>query len=41
MEEHFRLGLRVHLVCGADRQTCGYIETIPGEFAWRGVDAPG
>lgn len=35
------LGLRARLLLTDDGRQVGYIETIPGEHAWRGVDAAG
>ena len=35
------LGLRAKALLAPDGEPCGYIEYIPGEFAWRGVDAGG
>jgi hypothetical protein len=37
----FRKGLRARVLIAPDRRQCGYIEYLPGEHAWRGVDAPG
>ncbi|HEY1335941.1 MAG TPA: GNAT family N-acetyltransferase [Bryobacteraceae bacterium] len=34
-------GLRAKALLTPDGQSAGYIEYIPGEFAWRGVDARG
>ena len=39
--ENFKLGLRAKMLAGPDRRPCGFIEYVPGEFAWRGVKAPG
>lgn len=36
--ERFREGLRIKLIARGGR---GFIEYIPGRFAWRGIDAPG
>jgi len=36
-----KFGLRVKALLAPDGQPTGYIEYIPGEFAWRGVDAGG
>jgi len=33
------LGLRAKTLLAPNGEPCGYIEYIPGEFAWRGVDA--
>ncbi|HXN48440.1 MAG TPA: YoaP domain-containing protein [Bryobacteraceae bacterium] len=35
------LGLRAKQLVGPDGKRCGYIEYLPGEFAWRGVNAAG
>jgi len=35
------LGLRARRLVGADGKPCGYIEYLPGEFAWRSVSASG
>jgi GNAT superfamily N-acetyltransferase len=34
-------GLRARMLLAPDGQPSGYIEYLPGEFAWRGVDARG
>ena len=34
-------GLKLHMVHEIDGRTVGFIEYIPGEFAWRAVRAPG
>jgi hypothetical protein len=36
-----KFGLRAKALLAPDGQPSGYIEYIPGEFAWRGVDAGG
>lgn len=36
-----KFGLRAQALLAPDGQPSGYIEYIPGEFAWRGVDAGG
>jgi len=36
-----RFGLRAKMLLAPDEQPCGYIEYLPGEFAWRGVEAAG
>jgi ribosomal protein S18 acetylase RimI-like enzyme len=35
------LGLRAKTLVDTDGKACGYIEYLPGEYAWRGVDAAG
>jgi GNAT superfamily N-acetyltransferase len=37
---NFKKGLRARLLLAPDGKQCGYIEYIPGESAWRAVDAP-
>jgi hypothetical protein len=37
----FRNGLRAKVLLRPDGRQCGYIEYVPGPFAWRGVDAAG
>ncbi len=41
MKKQFRLGLRAKILTDSDGKPCAYIEYIPGEHAWRGVDARG
>ena len=41
LQANARFGLRVKTLLAPDGQPGGYIEYIPGEFAWRGVDARG
>jgi GNAT superfamily N-acetyltransferase len=42
MRQNFELGLRTKaLIAGPRSRPCGYLEFIPGEYAWRGVEAPG
>lgn len=41
LKANFKIGLRAKVVLAPDGQPCGYIEYLPGEFAWRGVDASG
>ena len=41
LKENARLGLRARVLVGPDGRPGGYIEYVPGEFAWRGVDARG
>lgn len=37
----FAEGLKIHMVHEIGGRTVGFIEYIPGEFAWRAVHAPG
>jgi len=41
MRANAEFGLRARTLMSPDGQACGYIEYVPGEFAWRGVDAAG
>jgi len=41
LESNVKLGLRAKALLAPDGEPGGYIEYIPGEFAWRGVDAAG
>ena len=41
LRENAGLGLRARALLAPDGQPGGYIEYIPGEFAWRAVDASG
>ena len=41
LKAQFSLGLRAKILLGADGKPFGYIEYLPGEFAWRGVSAAG
>ncbi len=34
-------GLRAKILLTPDNRQCGYLEYLPGEYAWRGVQAPG
>jgi L-amino acid N-acyltransferase YncA len=34
-------GLRGKVLIAPDQRPCGYMEYVPGEYAWRGVDAAG
>lgn len=38
---YLKKGLRGKVLMAADNRACGYIEYVPGEYAWRGVDASG
>jgi ribosomal protein S18 acetylase RimI-like enzyme len=41
LESNAQCGVRAKSLLAPGGQHCGYIEYIPGEFAWRGVDARG
>lgn len=41
LEANAKFGLRARALVAPDGRPCGYIEYLPGEFAWRGVDARG
>ena len=41
LKANFKIGLRAKALLAPDGQPCGYIEYLPGEFAWRGVQAGG
>ena len=41
LETNARFGLRAKTLLAPDGEPGGYIEYIPGEYAWRGVDARG
>ncbi|HYW44629.1 MAG TPA: GNAT family N-acetyltransferase [Bryobacteraceae bacterium] len=41
LQANFKLGLRAKILLAPDGQPCGYIEYLPGEYAWRGVNAGG
>jgi GNAT superfamily N-acetyltransferase len=41
LKTQFKKGLRAKALLTPDQRQCGYIEYIPGEYAWRGVDAKG
>lgn len=41
LEANARFGLRAKMLLAPDGQPSGYIEYLPGEFAWRGVEAAG
>lgn len=40
-EANLKLGLRAKQILDPDSKPVGYIEYVPGEFAWRAVDARG
>jgi GNAT superfamily N-acetyltransferase len=39
LEANAKFGLRARILLGPGGQPSGYIEYVPGEFAWRGVEA--
>jgi len=41
LEANAKFGLRARTLLAPDGQPSGYIEYLPGEFAWRGVEATG
>jgi GNAT superfamily N-acetyltransferase len=41
LEAHARFGLHARELFAPGGHAAGYLETIPGEFAWRAVEAPG
>jgi len=41
LQSNARFGLRARALLAPDGKPCGYIEYLPGEHAWRGVDARG
>jgi GNAT superfamily N-acetyltransferase len=41
LQANFKFGLRAKTLLAPDGEPCGYIEYLPGEFAWRGVEASG
>jgi len=41
LQTYFKQGLRAKVLVTPDNRECGYIEYLPGEYAWRGVDARG
>ena len=41
LEANAKCGLRARALLDSDGQPAGYIEYLPGEFAWRGVNATG
>jgi GNAT superfamily N-acetyltransferase len=41
IEAYFKKGLRIKYLVDEDDVPFGYIEYLPGEYAWRGVEAPG
>lgn len=41
LQTQFKKGLRAKVLLTPERRQCGYIEYLPGEYAWRAVDAAG
>jgi len=41
LAKQLRVGLRARILLTEDNHQCGYIEYLPGEHAWRAVDAAG
>jgi len=41
LEANARFGLRAKMLLAPDGEPSGYIEYVPGEYAWRGVEAAG
>jgi len=41
LRAHLSTGLQARILLTEDGRQCGYIEYLPGEYAWRGVDAAG
>lgn len=41
LQANAEFGLQAKTLLAPDGQPSGYIEYVPGEFAWRGVDASG
>jgi len=41
MQANARFGLQAKILVAADGQPTGYVEYVPGEYAWRAVDAAG
>lgn len=41
LQANAKSGLRARTLLAPDGRPCGYIEYLPGEFAWRAVDAAG
>jgi ribosomal protein S18 acetylase RimI-like enzyme len=41
LQANAKFGLRAKMLIAPDGQPCGYIEYLPGEYAWRGVEATG
>jgi hypothetical protein len=41
LKSYFPKGLKAKVLVLPGNRQCGYIEYVPGEYAWRGVNAPG
>lgn len=41
LRQQFKIGLRAKILAAPGGRQCGYIEYLPGEHAWRGVEASG
>lgn len=41
LQTRFKQGLHAKVLLTPDNRQCGYVEYLPGEYAWRGVDARG
>jgi len=41
LAERLAEGLKIHMIHEIGGRTVGFIEYIPGEFAWRAINAPG
>jgi hypothetical protein len=41
LSTYLKKGLRAKVALTPDNRPCGYIESVPGEYCWRGVDASG
>jgi len=41
LQANAKFGLRAKMLLAPDGEPAGYIEYLPGEFAWRGVEARG
>lgn len=41
LRSNFKHGVRARVLMTPDHRQCGYIEYVPGEYAWRGVEARG
>ncbi len=39
--ERYKEGLRMHIIKDTEGKMAGFIEYVPGEFAWRPIDAKG
>ena len=41
LQANSKFGLRAKTLLDSEGKPCGYMEYLPGEFAWRGVEASG